>query len=103
MVLLFPSVEISTPSPPFIPFPSFPFPSLPLYTECKVEKGNFTRNSSSFLTETRVTQTKTRVTTTKTHTRCSVICVFPDNYLRNRCNPLFYKHSPFRVMDVVTS
>jgi hypothetical protein len=63
MVLLFPSVKISTPSPPFIPFPSIPFPSLPLYTECKVEKGNFTRNSSSFSTETRVTQTETRVTT----------------------------------------
>jgi len=73
MVLLFPSIEISTPSPPSIPFPSIPFPSLPLYTECKVEKGNFTRNSSSFSTETRVTQTETRVTTTKTHTRCSVI------------------------------
>ena len=63
MVLLFPLVEISTPSPPFIPFPSIPFPSLPLYTEYKVEKGNFTRNSSSFPTETRVTQTETRVTT----------------------------------------
>jgi len=63
MVLLSALVQISTPSPPFVPFPSIPFPSLPLYTECKVEKGNFTRNSSSFSTETRVTQTETRVTT----------------------------------------
>jgi len=33
MVLLFPPIQISTPSPPFVPFPSIPFPSLPLYTE----------------------------------------------------------------------